>query len=110
GATDVATLHDLDLGDGRRVHREGALNAHTRAELADRVGLLQAAALATDHVALEHLDALLAALDDPHVDLELVTGEELGDVVAQRLVVNEVGRLHGVSLRSGASRSLRPGA
>src|SRR5262245_13230239 len=99
GATHVAPLDDLDLRHRRRVQRKRALDADSVAELADGVRLLQAAALTTDHVALEDLDTLLAALDHTDVHLELVTGKELGDVVAQRLVVNEVGRLHGVSLR-----------
>src|SRR5215211_5918921 len=104
GAPDVATLDDLDPRHCRRVKWEGSLDADAIAELAHRVRLLQAAALAPDDVALEDLDPLLAALDNSNVNLELVARKEHGDVVAQRLVVNEVGRLHGVSLRSGPDR------
>src|SRR5688572_7718842 len=109
GAADVAALDDLDLRHRRGVERERALDADAVAQLAHRVRLLQAAALTPDHVALEDLNPLLAALDHSDVDLELVTGKELGDVVAQRLVVNEVGRLHGVSLRSGPGSAVTRG-
>ena len=88
----------------RGVQRERALDAHAVAQLADRVGLLQPAALAADHVALEHLDPLLAALDHADVHLELVAGCEVGDIGAQRLVVDEVGGFHG-GRPSGAGRA-----
>ena len=48
---------------------------------------------------LEDLDALLAALDDADVHLEFVTGLEVGDVVAEGSVVDEVSGFHGVYLR-----------
>ena len=66
-----------------RVHREGALDADAVADLADGEGLAEARALAADDGALEDLDALLGALDDPHVDLQRVAGSEVGDVVPQ---------------------------
>src|SRR5690348_14108922 len=67
---DVAPGEDLDLVDDRRVHREGALDADPVGELADGEGLVDPTTLATDDHALEHLDALLVALDHAHVDLE----------------------------------------
>src|SRR6476619_5650232 len=91
----VPAADHFDLRHGRRVQREGALHADAVAELAHGVGLVQTAALAGDDVALEDLDALLAALDDAHVHLDLVAGREVGDVVAQRLVVDDVGGFHG---------------
>ena len=92
-------LDDFDLLHGRSVQRERTLDAHAVAELADRVGLLQPATLATDDVTLEHLDAFLAALDDADVHLQLVTSLEVGDVVAEGIVVDEVSGFHGVYLR-----------
>src|SRR5918995_642771 len=97
--TEFALLADLG----------GLADADAVAQLAHRVRLLQAAALTPDHVALEDLDPLLAALDHADVNLELVAGEELGDVVAQRSVVYEVGRLHGVSLRAGPGSAVTKG-
>src|SRR5690242_2385703 len=57
-SADVTARDDLDLGDDRRVHREGALDTDAEADLADREGLPDAAALPADHHALEDLDAL----------------------------------------------------
>ena len=99
--SDVATLDNFHLLHGRGVHREGALDTDAVAELADRVGLLQAAALDADDVTLEDLDALFAALDDAHVHLQFVARAEVRGVVTERVVVDEVGRLHGFSLRMG---------
>ena len=89
------------------MQRERALDADAVAELAHGVGLVQAAALAGDDVALEDLDALLAALDDADVHLDLVAGGEVGDVVAERLVVDEVGGFHGGRIFWWASSAAR---
>ena len=51
--------------------------------------------LTTSHMALEHLDALTVALDHAHVDLEVVAGREVGDVAAERLLIDQVSGLHG---------------
>src|SRR3954453_8031213 len=64
---DGTPAHDLDLGDDRRVEREGALHADLEADLADGEGLLQPRALAADHMALEDLHPLAVALDDADV-------------------------------------------
>ena len=55
-----------------RVHREGALDADAVGELAHGEGLVDPAVLAADDHALEHLDALLVALDHADVDLQRV--------------------------------------
>src|ERR1700683_711584 len=83
GAADVAAGGGLDLGDDRRVEREGAFDADAEADLADAEGLAHAAALASDHDALEHLDALPVAFHDPDRDLHRVAGGEVGPVVAE---------------------------
>src|SRR6185437_8835824 len=82
GTEDPATGHGLDLLDRGAVHREGALDAHAVAHLADGERLPQAAALAADHNTLEHLDPGAVAFLDPDVHLDGVTGAELRDVVA----------------------------
>ncbi len=63
--------------------RERALDADAVAQLAHGVGLVQAATLAGDHVALEHLDTFLATLDDADVHLDLVARRERREVVTQ---------------------------
>src|SRR4029078_13048695 len=80
------------------VHREGALDADTEADLADREGLADAVALDADDRALEDLDARTAALDDLDVHLEGVAGPEGGDVVAQAGGVEGVEDVNGWSL------------
>src|SRR6478672_4063322 len=99
----VAACNDLDLGDDRRVLREGALDTDAEAHLADREGLADSAALDPDHHALEHLHAFASALDDAHVHLEGVAGPEVGDVVAQVSAVDEIGCVH----RNPPARALR---
>jgi hypothetical protein len=71
-------LHDLELGDRRRVERERALHTHAERDLADRERLAEAAARAPDHHALEDLHALPIAFDDAGMDLDGVTRSELG--------------------------------
>src|ERR1700749_808115 len=58
GPAHVAPGHDLDLGDDRRVERERPLDPDLKAQLPDGERLLQARALAGDHVTLEDLDPL----------------------------------------------------
>jgi hypothetical protein len=81
GAAHIAPPDDLELGDGRGVERERALDADAVAQLAHGVGLVQATTLAGDHIPLEHLDTLFATLDDADVHLDLVTRCERGKVV-----------------------------
>src|SRR5690606_24296529 len=94
GAADITTGHHVDVVDVGAVHREGALHADTERHLADGEGLADTATLAPDDDALEDLDALLRAFDDLHVHIEGVTGPELGDIAAQRLLVDEVKGVH----------------
>lgn len=98
-SADVAALDNFDLPNGRSVHREGALDSYAVAQLADRVGLLQTAALTADDVTLEDLDAFFTALDHAHVDFQFVARLEVGDVATKRIVVDDVGGLHSVYLR-----------
>src|SRR3954452_16379188 len=93
-ATHVTAGHDLDLLDDRGVHREGALDADTEADLADGEGLADPPALPADDHTLEDLDAGAVALDDPHVHLHGVARPERGDVVAQRIGVEYVQGVH----------------
>src|SRR4051794_41530376 len=96
---DVATGGDLDLGDDRRVDREGALDAHAEADLADRERLPGTASLPADHDALEDLDALAGPLDHAHVNPQRVARGECRNVVAQRDAVDEIGAVHGATLQ-----------
>src|SRR5699024_9656403 len=105
---------DLDLVDGRGVDGEHALHADAEGDLAHPERLADAVALTRDHVPLEHLDAGAGALDDLHVHLDVVTGAEIGDVVAQRRLVDLIELLHVLSpalrLRSdGVVRGTPPG-
>src|SRR5690625_4977114 len=88
GAAHIAAGDDLDLVDGRGVDGEHALHADAEGDLADTEGLAHAVALAAHDVALEDLDARAVALDDLHVDLDVVAGAEVGQVVAQRRLVD----------------------
>src|SRR5664280_3381918 len=94
GATDVAVRVDLDLGDRGGVHGERTLDAHTETDLANGEGLLEARALTADDDALEDLDTGARTLDHAHVDLQRVTGAKVRNVVAKRVAVNEVSRIH----------------
>src|SRR3954452_4991118 len=94
GAADVTADEDLDLLDDRGVHREGALHADAEADLADREGLADAAALTADDDTLEDLDAGAVALDHADVHLDGVTRAEGRDVVAQRSGVECVQGVH----------------
>ena len=64
------------------MHREGALDADAVALLADGEGLADSATGTAQHHTLEHLDALLVALDDLDVNLDGVTRAEGRDIVA----------------------------
>src|SRR6185369_14381076 len=85
----------FDLLDAGRVEREDALDADVEGDFADREGRASASAVLLDDGALEHLNALLVALDDLVVHADRVAGAELGDVGA------ELSGLEGLDLRSG---------
>lgn len=89
-ATHVTTGDELDLLDDRGVHREGTLDADREGDLADREGLADTGALATDDYALELLHTGAVALDDADVDVDGVTRAEGRDVAAQRRAVDGV--------------------
>src|SRR5690606_1000754 len=82
GATDdAATLH-FDGVDVRRQDREATLHAFTKRNLADREGLVHAAAVTGDADAFERLDAFALAFLDAHVDAQGVARLEFGDGLA----------------------------
>src|SRR5262249_32756943 len=71
--------HDhFELVDLRRVERERALDANAERVLADGERLACTGALALDHDALEHLDALPRAFDDLEVHAHGVARLETG--------------------------------
>ena len=76
---------------------EGPLDPDAETQLPDSEGLTHPAALATDHHALEHLHALAAALGHADVDLQGVTGSEGRHIVAEMLLIDDIGGLHGWS-------------
>src|SRR4029450_5254604 len=94
GAAGGAPADDLDLGDGRCVERKRALDTDAIADLAHLERLADTRARAADDDALEHLNPLLGALDHADVDLERVTGGEVGDVGAQAGLIDEIGGIH----------------
>src|SRR5690606_11216536 len=93
-APHVAALGDLDLGDVRRVDREGALHANAERHLAHREGLADATTVAGQHDALEDLHALAVAFDDADMHLDRVSWPEARDVVPQRLSFQRVQGVH----------------
>src|SRR4029078_1288187 len=97
-AAHVTTGDDVDVIDVGRMHREGPLDADAVAFLAHGEGLADATALAAKDDTLEDLDALLGALDDLDVHIDGVAGAEVRDVVAQRRLIDEVQRVHSVTL------------
>src|SRR5262249_3154931 len=80
-----------------------ALDPHAVADLADREGLAYARTLAPDDHTLEHLHALLVALDDADVHLQGVARGEVRNVVAHVDGVDEIGRVHGASTPEAAA-------
>src|SRR5699024_8428306 len=74
-------------------------DADAEGELAHAEGLTQAAALASEHDALEDLDARAVALDDVHVHLDGVAGAEVRHVL-ERGRVDRIQFLHGVPSRA----------
>src|SRR4249919_3432590 len=83
--------------------RKRALDPDAVADLANREGLPHARTLAADDHTLEHLHALLVALDDADVHLQGVARGEVGDVVTHIDGVDEIGRVHGASTPEASS-------
>lgn len=83
GPAGVGPADDLVLGDPRRVDREHTLHALVVDDPPHADHLVRAATLAADEHALEHLDALLVALDDAAVDIDGVAHIHARDVVLQ---------------------------
>ena len=92
------------------MHREGPLDADAVALLADGEGLADPAAGTTQHHTLEHLDALLVALDDLDVDVDGIAGSKDRDVVAQRRLIDEVESVHLLVVPCGQAPGGCPGA
>src|SRR4029453_3387747 len=100
-AADGALGRDLDTVEARRVNGEGALDADAVGGLPNGEGLTRAGPTPPQHRALEHLDALLVALDDAHVDLHGVAGPEGGHALAPLLGLYDVDRVHETHTSSG---------
>src|SRR5690606_7504485 len=66
----------------------------TERHLAHGEGLADTAALAPDDDALEDLDTFLGALDDLHMHIQGVARTEIGDIAAQRALVDEIKGVH----------------
>src|SRR4051794_6348082 len=103
GPPDVAPGHGLDASDDGRMDRKCPLDTDTETHFSDRETFPGPTPLAADHDALEDLEPLTIALDHPDVHLQGVAGAEVGDVVAQRAAVDEIGPVHGWG-SSGCSR------
>lgn len=85
GAADLAAADDLDLLDLRRVNREGTLDTHTEADLADGEGLTVRSTMTAGDDALEHLGTLASTLDDLVVDLDGIADVERRQVFTNLL-------------------------
>src|SRR4029079_6930290 len=105
-AVDVADHRDLELLDLRRVQRERPLHADAEGLLADGERLARARALALDDDALEHLDALAAALDHLEVHAHGVARLELRHVAQLRLLDALDDGAHGRGSRFGRGWSV----
>src|SRR5205085_10085535 len=81
-AADGAAAHDLDRIDVRRIKREDALDALAEADLADGEAAAHAAVGAGDADAFEILDAGALAFDHLDADAERVARAEFGDILA----------------------------
>jgi hypothetical protein len=76
------------------VHGERAFNAYAETDFADRERLLQARSLAANNDALEDLHTFTGTFNDSDVHLQGVTGAKRWNVVAKRVAVDEVSRIH----------------
>ena len=97
-ASHVAAGLDLDLRHEGRLHGEHTFDANTARNLSNREGLADASALATDHDALEDLNALFVAFANAYVNRDGVTHLEGGEITSERLVFDEIQGTHRVSL------------
>lgn len=103
-------LDDFDLGNGRRIDREGPLDADARGDLADGEGLRDATATALDDHAFEDLVTFFFVLDDADVHFDGVARGERGDIAAKLLggdFIHEVVVHVNSSRKSGFSSSSR---
>ena len=99
GPANIPALHDFNLLNGGRMQEERCARHRRRSSAYGPCrSLPQPSTLACDNVALEDLDALLSAFDDSHMHLEFVTRLKVGNVVSERVGIDEVGGLHGVYL------------
>ena len=95
GTTHLTALHDLDLGDLRRVHLEYALHALTIGDFPNGECLIEAGAAAGDDDALEDLNTLLAALNHSSVNIDGVTGTEFRDILLHLFAFDFFDHIHG---------------
>ena len=89
GPADLAAADNLDRFDARAVERKDALDALAVRQLAHGEGRVEAGIAPRDAHALERLDPLAVALDDPDVDPHGVAGAEIRD----RLVAGNPGEM-----------------
>ena len=73
---------------------EGTLNTNTERNLANGEGLAHTRALTANNEALENLHTAVLTFNNIHVNVEGVTGGELGNVVTKGLLVDKVESLH----------------
>src|ERR1035437_7280327 len=97
-ASHDTALRDFDAIDARAVQQERPFHADTVRDATDGDRLAEAAALADRHHALEHLDALFAALDDLRVDLDGVVRAEFRDGRLFLFLLDQVEYVHDSSL------------
>src|SRR6202521_489901 len=105
GAPHLAAPDHLDAAERRRVQREDALDADAARDLAYGESLAGAAAPPANHHALEDLDPLLVAFDDPHVDTHRIAGAELGLLFVNVKAFHLLQLIHHITSPSQARRS-----
>src|SRR5688572_6705310 len=109
GAAHPTVAHDLDLLDARAVDHERPLHADAARDLADGDRAGDAAAAQAHDGALEHLDPLLAALDNAGGHLDRVARGELRQVAADLVGDDLVEHVHGGSRSCCRRRATAPG-
>src|SRR5215471_11187545 len=77
-AADTASTDDVDMVDYRSLHRENALDALAKADLAHRNGLPHSFVMPRDDGAFESLQPLFVAFFDLDVHADRVAGTKLG--------------------------------
>jgi hypothetical protein len=95
GPADLAALRDFDLGNQGAMDRVNAFHAFAVAELADGDGLALGEAALADDDAGKNLDALLAAFNDPVMDLDCITDVQFGGIGLHLLAVDLLEDIHG---------------